>query len=83
MFFSVKAPIKIAGKVFQPCICYEVTKVIELNVEKLVAEGKAVKYEERVFFQNGKVIEAVKPAPKAKKTPKKEEVKEEVKEEGF
>ena len=57
MFFSVKSPIKIAGKVFTPCICYEVKEVLVPTIEKLVAEGKARTYPERVFFQNGKVIE--------------------------
>lgn len=56
MFFSVKKAVKIAGKVFIPCVCYKVTNVIELSVKKLVAEGTAVMYPEMVFFQNGQVI---------------------------
>lgn len=57
MFFSVKRPMKIAGKTYIPCVCYPVTRMLELTVNKLEAEGKAVTYTERVFFQNGRVIE--------------------------
>lgn len=57
MFFSVKRALKIAGKTYIPCICYPVTKFLERTVNKLSDEGKAVIYEDRVFFQNGKVIE--------------------------
>lgn len=56
MFFSVKKTIKIGGKVYKPCICYEVTQTLELTLQKLTSAGKAVLYEERVFFQNGKII---------------------------
>lgn len=80
MFFSVKSPMKIAGKVYIPCICYEVTKSLELTINKLVSEDKAVLYTERVFFQNGRVIEKEKTAKKSKKA-KKEEVVAEVKSE--
>ena len=73
MYFSVKQPVKIAGKVFQPCICYEVTPFYELNINKLVGDGKAVLYSDEVFFQNGKVIEnkTIPPDPVA------EEIKDE------
>lgn len=60
MFFSVKEPLKVFGKVYRPCICYAVTKELELTVNKLVTEGKATIYEEKVFFQNGKVLPSVK-----------------------
>lgn len=56
MFFSVKKTIKIGGKVYKPCICYEVTRTLELTLQKLASAGKVVIYDERVFFQNGKVI---------------------------
>lgn len=56
MFFSVKKMIKIGGKVYKPCICYEVTRALELTLQKLTSAGKAVIYDERVFFQNGKII---------------------------
>ena len=56
MFFSVKKTIKIGGKVYKPCICYEVTRALELTLQKLASAGKAVLYDERVFFQNGKII---------------------------
>ena len=57
MFFSVKRPMKIDGKSYIPCICYEANRYLEWTVQSLEAQGKAVTYPERVFFQNGKVIE--------------------------
>lgn len=69
MFFSVKEPIKIAGKTYIPCVCYPLPKFLELTVNDLVNKSKAVIYAERVFFQNGKVIE--KETKKAKKIVKK------------
>ena len=35
MFFSVNESIKIGGKPFKPCICYEVTPYLERTVAKL------------------------------------------------
>lgn len=58
MYFSVKQPIKIAGKTFQPCICYTLTEFFKPNIEKLVSEDKATLYENPVSFQNGKIISA-------------------------
>ena len=84
MFFSVKRAVRIAGKDYIPCICYPITKFLERTIQKLSDEGKAVIYTERVFFQNGKVIEN-KPAvkenltaekPKKEKKERKAEVKE-------
>lgn len=60
MFFSVRTTLKIAGKVYTPCICYEAVEVLKPTIEKLVAEGKACMYPQRVFFQNGKVLEGMK-----------------------
>lgn len=71
MFFSVKRGMKIGGKVFQPCICYPVTKVLETTIEKLADEGKVVVYKERVAFQNGKVIEPAKVVEETKVIKKK------------
>lgn len=85
MFFSVKAPVKIAGKTFIPCVCYPISDLIKLNVAKLVSEGKAVQYSERVFFQNGKVVEAepmVKTQKSKEKTAKKSAVDEKSEEAG-
>ena len=48
---------KIGDKIYKPCICYKVTKDLQLTIDKLVAEGKAYEYETEVFFQNGKVLE--------------------------
>jgi len=84
MFFSVKSPVKIAGKVYTPCVCYALPDFLKLTVEKMVKEEKAYIYDHKVFFQNGKVIEkkeAVKPAVVIKKKAKKEKVTEEIKEE--
>lgn len=57
MFFSVKTSIKIAGKVYKPCICYKVTSILELTINKLVAEGKAEIHKDYVYFCNGKITE--------------------------
>lgn len=75
MFFSVKKPMKIAGKTYIPCICYPLSRFLEMTIDKLEAEGKAVKYEERVFFQNGKVIpteKEIKEKEKAERKARKE-----------
>lgn len=77
MFFAVKQPIKIAGKVFQPCICYKLTPLFELNIAKLVAEGRATMYEKEVFFQNGKIIENKKVEVEAKPVAEQPVVQEE------
>jgi hypothetical protein len=65
---------RIAGKTYIPCVCYPVTRMLELTVNKLEAEGKAVTYTERVFFQNGRVIEK-KPVVKETLTTGKKEKK--------
>lgn len=75
MFFSVKTSIKIAGKVYSPCICYEAKEALIPTIEKLVADGKAYSFKERVYFQNGKVLvkkeEKIKPVVIEKKKAKK------------
>lgn len=71
MFFSVKTPMKIAGKVYLPCICYPLSRFLEHTVDYLVKKDKAVKYDEMVFFQNGKVL----PTQKELKAKEKEEKK--------
>ena len=63
MFFSVKSAVKIAGKVYTPCVCYPVSEFLKPTIDKMVKEGKAYAYEHKVAFQNGKVLvkkEAVK-----------------------
>lgn len=70
MFFSVKHSIRIAGKVYIPCVCYNLTKVLELTVKGLEKQGKAVIHDKMVFFQNGKIIEE-KPAVKGNLTAEK------------
>lgn len=57
MYFSVKTATKIAGKVYTPCVCYPLPDILTPTVDKMVAEGKAYKFDNKVFFQNGKVIE--------------------------
>lgn len=84
MFFSVKAPIKIGGKKFIPCVCYEITPYLQLTVEQLVKEGKVTLYDERVFFCNGKIIEkkeTVKEVTEIEKPKKEKKAKKEVIEE--
>lgn len=74
MFFSIKHSIRIAGKVYMPCICYNLTKFLELTVKDLEKQGKATIHDKMVFFQNGKIIEE-KPVVKENLTiekPKKE-----------
>ena len=75
MFFSVKSSVKIAGKVYTPCVCYALTDFLKTTVEKMVAENKAYIYDHKVAFQNGKVIEKkeeVQPVAVEKKKAKKE-----------
>ena len=62
MFFSVKQPLKIAGKEYIPCVCYPLPKFLEYTVNFLKKEGKVEIYDKMVFFQNGKLVE--KPAVK-------------------
>jgi hypothetical protein len=82
MFFSVKAPTKIAGKVYTPCVCYALPDFLKLTIEKMVKEDKAYLYDHKVAFQNGKVlgkkaeVKSVVVEKKSKKA-KKEEIKEE------
>lgn len=58
MYFSVKNAVKLGGKTYLPCVCYEVTRVLELTVEKLVSEGKAYTYAFKSFFVNGKRVKS-------------------------
>jgi hypothetical protein len=81
MFFSVKSAVKIAGKVYVPCICYPLPDFLRATIEKMVKEERAYIYEHKVAFQNGKVLEKkaeAKPVVEKKsKKAKKEEIKEE------
>ena len=83
MFFSVKSAVKIAGKVYIPCVCYALPDFLKATIEKMVAEERAYIYDHKVAFQNGKVLEkkAVETKPvaiekKKMKKAKKEEIKE-------
>lgn len=81
MFFSVKSAVKIAGKVYIPCVCYSLSDFLKATIEKMVAEERAYIYDHKVAFQNGKVLEKkveAKPVEtKKSKKAKKEEIKEE------
>lgn len=80
MYFSVKSSVKIAGKVYTPCICYPLSEFLTPTVNKMVEEGKAVIYKDKVFFQNGKVLvkkPAVKEVLTTEKKPSKKSKKEE------
>lgn len=81
MFFSVKESIKIGGKKFIPCVCYEVTPYLQLTVDKLAKEGKVILHDERVFFCNGKIVEKKETIKKATVTKKEKKAKKEVVEE--
>jgi hypothetical protein len=77
MFFSVKQPLRIAGKDYIPCVCYPLPRFLEYTVEHLQAEGKVTIYDKMVFFQNGRLIEKAETKPVVKKVaaevkPKKE-----------
>ena len=63
MFFSVKVPLRIAGKDYIPCVCYPLPRFLEYTISFLKKEGKVETYNKMVFFQNGKLIE--KPAGEA------------------
>lgn len=64
MFFSVRKSVAIGGKTYIPCVCYEGSKVLEDPVNRLVQQDLAVVYPERVYFQNGKLLQ--KSSPKKK-----------------
>lgn len=57
MYFSVKDTFIIGGKKYRPCICYHTESVVLQNtIENLVKKDKAVVYEEKRFFCNGKLV---------------------------
>lgn len=73
MFFSVKVPLRIAGKDYIPCVCYPLPRFLEYTVKELKKEGKVEIYDKIVFFQNGKLIEKAESKPVvAEVKPKKE-----------
>ena len=79
MYFSVKTPTKIMGKVYTPCVCYPVPEILLSTVEKMVKDEKAYMYSEMVYFQNGKVlVKNVAKEEKPVKKPRKEKKTKEV-----
>ncbi len=81
MFFSVKSAVKIAGKVYIPCVCYPLSDFLRATIEKMVKEEKAYIYDHKVAFQNGKVLEKKAVEAKPVETKKSKKVKKEIKEE--
>ena len=75
MFFSVKVPMKIGGKIFRTCVCYDLTEPLKATVEKLEKEGKAVIYAEQRFFCNGKLVDTKLVENKAESEEKPKKVK--------
>lgn len=67
MFFTVKQPIRIAGKTYLPCICYNSRRFMDSTIEALANEGKARIHEKYVYFQNGKLIECGEAEKKVKR----------------
>ena len=72
MYFSVFRDIKIAGKVYRPCVSYPVKPELKATVESLVLQGKAVLRDEDLRFANGAPVypgkEKKEEAPAPKKT---------------
>ena len=69
MFFSVRKSVRIGGRLFIPCVCYEGGRVYEKPVQDLVDKGLAVIWPQRVFFQNGSVIERSAPKKECSEKP--------------
>lgn len=79
MFFTVKKNIKVAGKYYRPCVCYELPQYLLPTIRDLEEKGTATITEEPVFFQNGTQIDSEELERKAKEAEKleKERRKEE------
>lgn len=56
-YFSVKRSIKIGGKLYKPCVCYETSDSLMFTVKSLADSGIAVLHEDEVFFQNGAMLD--------------------------
>jgi len=54
MYFSVVHPIKIAGKLYRPSICYPVTDALKATITKLAQSNLVVMYDYKVRFVSGK-----------------------------
>ena len=53
MYFSVKKPLKIAGKPYRNCICYECGRELEATIKDLESKGLAKIHLRKVYFCNG------------------------------
>ena len=75
MYFSVTRDIKIGGKVYRPCVSYQVRPELQATVKSLVLQGKAIIREDDIRFANGAPVYPKKkveePAPAKKSTKKK------------
>ena len=49
MFFSVKVPLRIAGKDYIPCVCYPLPRFLEYTVKELKKEGKVEIYDKQLL----------------------------------
>lgn len=77
MYFSVRDTYIIGGKKYRPCICYHTESALLKNtVENLVKKDKAVIYEEKRFFCNGKLVKTKAEQEAEDKTKKKAEREE-------
>lgn len=63
-YFSVKRTLKIAGKTYRPCVCYQLPDSLLFTAKSLVEQGIAEIHDEEVFFQSGKKIDAARIADK-------------------
>ena len=79
MYFSVRDTYIIGSKKYRPCICYHTESALLKNtIENLVKKDKAVIYEEKRFFCNGKLVKTKaeqEAEDKAKKKAEREEKK--------
>ena len=79
MYFSVRDTYIIGGKKYRPCICYHTeSDLLKNTIENLVKKDKAVIYEEKRFFCNGKLVKTKaeqEAEDKAKKKAEREEKK--------
>lgn len=79
LYFSMKVPMKIDGKTYRTCICYEMNDRIRPTVEKLAEAGKAKLYDKPCFFCNGKEVTKKNfPSSKPKKEKKEKKTETEI-----
>lgn len=57
MYFSVRKPFRIAGRLYKPCICYDMPENLRVTLNRLVEDGLATVSEEPMYFQSGAMLE--------------------------